>query len=321
MSRFRAYKMDTAGSSFSYWDGQTFTLLEGRFNKSNMISICEELKICGRQQVDTLHITSWDNDHCNSSELEQLFYYLAPSKIELPKYSPQTDTSIQAYRLIVSYLQKSNSILFPCTAVTMDRQSVSSLPKAVAWDKADVVYNYTFEDNYNCNNNSTIKLFRSSSLSVLSLGDVEAEGIANWLTNDWIIRSEVDILILAHHGADNGFTTAELISKINPQIAICSSNYDNQFDHPRPEIRSILNSANVPLMTTKTGDVIIQTKNSLSGQFTAFNLGANSTNILTFHSFTPKKILKQQREQASNMRLVNQLMLGGKLSNSLLGNY
>lgn len=47
-------------------------------------------------------------------------------------------------------------------------------------------------------------------------------------------------MILAHHGADNGFTTKKFIEELNPSVAICSSNYDNEYDHPREEIRKIV---------------------------------------------------------------------------------
>jgi competence protein ComEC len=312
MTRFRAYQMNTAGSSFSYWDGSTFTLLEARFNNSNANSIQQELKACGRQKVDTLHITS-----CNPGELKQLLYTLTPTKIDLPKYYPKTDSSKQALQSIGSYLQQTNSILAPPSATVVDGPFVSALPFAISWDTTNVIYNYPYEDSYNSNNNSTIKLFRSGSFSVLSLGDVETENIANWLTNDLIIQREVDILILAHHGADNGFTTSELIAKINPKIAICSSNYDNQHEHPKSEIRSILQCANVPLMTTKTGDVIVAATNALTRQFTGFNLGANSTALLSSFSFSPKKMRSPLENFRSNSS-TSQLLFGGVGSNSLL---
>jgi competence protein ComEC len=42
-------------------------------------------------------------------------------------------------------------------------------------------------------------------------------------------------MILAHHGADNGFTTKSFLAHIDPALAICSSDYDN----PREEIREL----------------------------------------------------------------------------------
>jgi competence protein ComEC len=44
-------------------------------------------------------------------------------------------------------------------------------------------------------------------------------------------------MILAHHGADNGFTSKSFLTHIDPALAICSSDHDNQYDRPREEIR------------------------------------------------------------------------------------
>jgi competence protein ComEC len=44
-------------------------------------------------------------------------------------------------------------------------------------------------------------------------------------------------MILAHHGADNGFTTKSFLAHIDPALAICSSDYDNQYAPPCEEIR------------------------------------------------------------------------------------
>ena len=42
-----------------------------------------------------------------------------------------------------------------------------------------------------------------------------------------IIANEVDVLILAHHGADNGFTTTDFLRAVNPKVAICACDWDN----------------------------------------------------------------------------------------------
>lgn len=46
MTRFRAYQLGNAGSSFSYFNGSQFTLLEARYNEVNEPSIKQELKLC-----------------------------------------------------------------------------------------------------------------------------------------------------------------------------------------------------------------------------------------------------------------------------------
>lgn len=38
------------------------------------------MRIVGAQTVSLLHITSWDEDHCNNKELELILRYLKPQK-------------------------------------------------------------------------------------------------------------------------------------------------------------------------------------------------------------------------------------------------
>jgi competence protein ComEC len=84
---------------------------------------------------------------------------------------------------------------------------------------------------------------------------------------------------MAHHGADNGFTTSTFLKATKPTLAIATSNYGNQYDHPKPEIRELLHKYEVRLFTTKTGDVIVKSIGSHTGQFEVINLKANSTEI------------------------------------------
>ena len=96
-------------------------------------------------------------------------------------------------------------------------------------------------------------------------------------------------MILAHHGADNGCNTDDFVKKVDTKVAICSSNYDNMFDHPRQEIRDILYQNNIPLYTTKTGDVIIESIGDNKSKFRVYNLIGDSTKLSSHKDFTPKK--------------------------------
>ncbi len=97
---------------------------------------------------------------------------------------------------------------------------------------------------------------------------------------------ETDVMLMAHHGADNGFTTADFIKAISPSVAICASDYDNQYDHPRQEIRELLYENNVNLYTTKTGDVLIECGADNNVHVTNFK--GNSSEISSTFDFRPK---------------------------------
>ena len=122
----------------------------------------------------------------------------------------------------------------------------------------DVFYN-PMQNGDKSNDNSLVKLFRVGSFQVLSLGDCEDSAIANRLMENDILKGEVDIMILAHHGADNGFTTKEFLEAIRPKVCVCSSDYGIKYDHPRDIIRQRCLSLGIPLFTTKRGDIIAQT--------------------------------------------------------------
>lgn len=122
-----------------------------------------------------------------------------------------------------------------------------------------------------------------------SLGDIESSEIRDKIMKSKIFSKEIDVLILAHHGGDNGFTTDELIKKLSPSVAICTSNYDNQYDHPSENIRTMLYDNKVALYTTKTGDVIIEGKEQKEN--TVYNFISNSETLSSKKSFVSKKYI------------------------------
>ena len=99
-TRFRAYQLGNAGSSFSYFSENKFTLIEARYNEFNAQSIKSEMKVCGVTEISTLHITSWDQDHCVPSQLEEIIEQLRPSRIEYPGYSPHTESGKSSLSII-----------------------------------------------------------------------------------------------------------------------------------------------------------------------------------------------------------------------------
>jgi len=136
------------------------------------------------------------------------------------------------------------------------------------------------------NDNSVVKFFRIGTFTVLSLGDCESALIRDRLMQEPILQTEVDVMILAHHGADNGFTTTEFLKTIKPSIVICSSNYKNKYDHPGKAIRDKLRQVGVPYFSTKTGDVIVQSVDNK--HFVVSNYIANDTKRQGRHMFENK---------------------------------
>lgn len=284
-TRFRAYQINSAGSSFSYYNGSEFTLLEARLNQTNTPNIIQEMKPSGVTQIHNLHITSWDKDHCHPGELREILQKFSPQKIEYPGYEPHTDSGRESLKLISDYKRR---CFTPNKIIKVCPKYISSLEAAERYGYRDTFHPPKILDERSANNNSTIKHFRSGSFNTLSLGDVECTNIAS-LRRQRSITNEVDVMILAHHGASNGFTTSAFIKHVKPTIAIASSNYDNQYEHPKQDIRDLLHKNEVKLFTTKTGDVVIFSTGSHTGHYRVVNLKAGSTEVSSEYDYYAKK--------------------------------
>jgi competence protein ComEC len=286
-TRFRAYELGTEGSSFSYFDGTHFILIEARLTENSCKSLINELILCYKTQIDILHITSWDLDHCNPDELKVILENLKPSVIEYPGYNPKTDNGKSSIKIIRNYYNNFQIELRYCCP-----EYLVNLTNATNWDYNNNVIFWPKKISENSNDNSTIKLFRAGSFSILSLGDVESSEIADFIKDCEIAANETDVMILAHHGADNGFTTNEFLKAIKPKVAVCSSNYSNQYDHPKQEIRDLLFKNNIRLFTTKTGDVIVESINNHRGKYRVINLIKDNEDISSIFETESKRYEK-----------------------------
>lgn len=286
ITRFRAYQLGGKGSSFSYCVDNIFTLIEARYNEVNKSRIQNEMHICNCRSINKLHITSWDKDHCNPQELRAILQELNPSFVDYPGYVPDSEAGKESLALIKAYMSHKRFASSYCYTPS----NINKLSKAELGKYSDVVFN-PIELSNTHNDNSIVKLFRKGRFTVLSLGDCESSEIAERISNSLIACRETDVMILAHHGADNGFTTKDFLKKIKPKIAICSSNYDNQYAHPDESIRQMLYEEDIPLFTTKTGDVIVVC--DMNNKCIVYNLISSNQTISTKKYFRPKMIVPE----------------------------
>lgn len=304
VTRFRAYQLGTAGSSFSYFAGNHFTLIEARITEKYLPQLLAELKVCGKKTIDTLHITSWDQDHCAVADLEWILTHLKPSRVEYPGYPPHTETGKSCLALLKRYSNEQKPINSQVRLQRVDPDYINSLAAARNIAYENIYYHPKILYDGNSNNNSTVKLFRKGMFNVASLGDVEHPNIGSMLRRCRVFSSETDVLILAHHGAANGLTTKRFLELVKPSLAICSSDYDNQYDHPAPEIRSILHDLDIPIFTTKTGDVIVESLPNHRADYKVWNLQANSTAVSSHQTFRSRKLslLTKNADTIRNIR-------------------
>jgi competence protein ComEC len=289
VTRFRAYQLGSAGSSFSYYAGGHFTVLEGRLTTISRPSLVAEMRACNVTAADLLHITGWDQDHCASSELEELLDLTLPRQIELPGYLPHTDNAENCRAMVEKYRAARRQSNRPVTVTAITPGHIGSLGSASRLGFNNIFYHPRHIDPECSNDNSTIQFFRRGSFNVLSLGDVESTNIAAYLRRCTLLGMETDIMIMAHHGADNGFTTKRLLRHLEPQMAVCSSNYDNQHEHPDENIRRLLQDEKIDLMTTKTGDILVKSIDDHTGLFQAFNQVGDTVHTSAKRTFRARK--------------------------------
>ena len=88
ITRFRAYQLGTAGSSFSYFADGAFTVLEARMTEMSGKMLAIEMDHCGVSSANALHITSWDSDHCLASELPALLKLSEAADLGIARLRP-----------------------------------------------------------------------------------------------------------------------------------------------------------------------------------------------------------------------------------------
>lgn len=289
ITRFRAYQLGTEGSSFSYFADDVFTLIEARLTNVNSLTLNHELVKCEKQMIDTLHITSWDKDHCAPSELEIILKRFKPKRIEYPGYEPHTDTAKESFEIIKKYKLILSTKTQKVSLIKINPAYINSLKGSSEWGYKNIFYNPKKIFSDNSNDNSTVKFFRTGSFNVVSLGDVENKNISSKCRRSKHFQKETDILILPHHGANNGFISSKFLKVVKPTLVVCSSNYDNKYDHPDHQIRNLLNNHGIPLYTTKTGDVLINSIDNHERKYCVYDLISNSEEISSADEFESKK--------------------------------
>lgn len=301
-TRFRAYQLGQAGSSFSYYANNKFTLIEARVTDSSRDNLNQELQLCGKETVDTLHITSWDQDHCAETDLQEILEVYKPKKIEFPGYTPETDCGKNCRKMILEYKSTMESNGKSAECVAIDPEYIKGLDASKDLGYRDILYWPKDISSENANDNSVVKFLRYGAFNILSLGDIHNIAITRF--GGWSFKNEVDVLILAHHGANCPTNSEKFLRKISPQIAVCSSNYGNQHDHPKQEVRDRLNDLKIPIFTTKTGDIIIESIPPHDQHFKITNLKANSTEISSEDTFQTKKyhFLSMNEDSHRNLR-------------------
>ena len=253
ITRFLSYQLGCPGSSFSYFAGGHFTVIEGRLTDESRRQLEHEMMepLRGVEQADLLQTSaSWDADHCNRHELLDLLNLIQPLKIECPGYDPYTDHGEGCLEIIADYRdRRRNTNGIPkITHIT----EIKGLEQAEEKAFRNTLYN-PLHISDNANDNSTVKHFRKGSFNVLSLGDVESPMIGARLRRQRILRSETDVMILAHRRRRQRLHHQKILK---PHRTRRSDLLRRLRQQVRPSTRrdwELLHEQGIRLMTTKTG--------------------------------------------------------------------
>lgn len=210
-TRFRAYWMPNGGVSMSYSVDTSFILIEGRYNEDNRGKILSEMKLTGKESLDLLHISSWNDKRCNPIELDNLLKELKPLDIEIPAYEPKTESGLQCRKIIREYYQKS----LYATLFEVGHNTIVRLAELEDLDYLDPIFTplRKFEEDAD---NAVVKLFRAGKFGVMNLSDCIHDNEIVEQIDRVDLKNSIDVLIL------NDVSLVESSDFLQKLIDICS---------------------------------------------------------------------------------------------------
>lgn len=99
------------------------------------------------------------------------------------------------------------------------------------------------------NNRSCVLMIRRGRAAVLLPGDLESRGEMALLARMPVSQLRASVLVLGHHGSRSASST-DFLAAVQPQWAIASAGYRNQFRHPSPALLERLHAAAIPWRNT-----------------------------------------------------------------------
>ena len=108
------------------------------------------------------------------------------------------------------------------------------------------------KDSDNENSNSLVLLASGGGCSILLTGDMEFPEEASLLNAGLIPHA--DVLKIANHGEGDA-TSEQFITAVSPQLAVISTNTEDEPDTPDPRVIKLLNKYRIPVLQTQDADI------------------------------------------------------------------
>ena len=187
------------------------------------------------QEIELLVLTHPQADH-----LTGLLGVLERYKVKNVLYYPSLyDT--KGYQQFLDLIAKEGALIF--LAQRGQQLEVGPLLLQVVWPPA----NYHAK---NVNNESVILVAEYGEFSLFLPGDLEEDG-----QKKLSINHDVDLIKMAHHGAQSGLYPP-LLQAIAPDLAVISVGKGNRFGHPHEQTLAALRQLGVPYLRTDLNGTI-----------------------------------------------------------------
>jgi competence protein ComEC len=109
-------------------------------------------------------------------------------------------------------------------------------------------------DPYLGNNSTCVVKISNQHRSLLLTGDIE-EPVEYRLVNQLAESVKSDVMLVPHHGSRTS-SSLNFINIVSPKIALNSSGYNNQFNHPHPKIKQLYLDKSIEFLDTQDKGMI-----------------------------------------------------------------
>lgn len=243
-TRLRAYHIEGGGLSFSYSVDMEFTLVGGRYNEDNLLSIKNEMRIAGCDTIDVLHIPSWDGRCCQPEELDNLLRELQPAVLEIPAYNPKDAEGKACQRILIDYSETTPfADIIICYPKLINKMSDEDLDRLILSPTKDYLEP---EDN------DSVVWFRGGRFSVMNTGYIKSREIVENLSHSPKLR-EVGLLVVDTGMNNSPFVSRAFLSRAYPMMIIDIAE-NNKF-YIRRDLT--LDGLGISSRKTNNGEVII----------------------------------------------------------------
>lgn len=120
------------------------------------------------------------------------------------------------------------------------------------WEWDGVIFSFLHPEAENSragNNQSCVLKIQGRYGSGLLSGDIERETEQQLLTKSTDKISDIDVLLVPHHGSRTS-STAAFINRVNPALAVVSAAYLNRFGHPHSMVVKRYSGRSIPFLNT-----------------------------------------------------------------------